>query len=70
MNWTRTYYRSKGWPDDSKEMVESLARTYAAIIAQGHSFDLENTDQASIDLLSRLKAVYQLTEDRVETEDK
>jgi hypothetical protein len=66
MNWTRTYYRSKGWPDDSREMVESLASSYAAIIAQGHSFDLENTDQASIDLLSRLKAVYQLTEDRVE----
>ncbi|MGB5742595.1 MAG: hypothetical protein WBM65_09300, partial [Sedimenticolaceae bacterium] len=66
MNWTRIYYQSQGWPGDSKKFVQSLSRKYNAIIAQGHSFDLENTEQASIELLTELKAVYRKTADEVE----
>lgn len=66
MNWTRIYYESRGWPDDSKGLVNSLSRQYEAIITQGHTFDLKNTDQASIELLANLKAVYQRTADQVQ----
>lgn len=66
LNWTRLYYRSKDWPGNSKQLVASLARAYDAIVTQGHSFDLENTEQVSVDLLSRLKDVYRQTEDRIE----
>ena len=65
LNWTRIYYESRGWPNDSKALVDSLNRQYGAIITQGHTFDLRNTDQASIDLLVSLKAIYRQTADEL-----
>lgn len=70
MNWTRTHYLSRGWPGDSQALVESLGRQFDAIITQGHTFDLENTDQASIELLANLKAIYQETADEVQEQNR
>jgi hypothetical protein len=68
MNWTRVYYQSKGWPADSKALVDSLRRDYDAIISHGHTFDLEKTEQASLELLTKLKAIYKLVAEEVEKE--
>ena len=68
MNWTRIYYQSKGWPNDSKALVDSLAEQFDAIITSGHNFDLENTDKASINLLAQLKDIYRQVEEEVEKE--
>lgn len=69
MNWTRVYYQSKGWPGESRALVDSLADEYDAIITYGHTFDLKNTDKASIDLLSRLKATYRRVKQEVQEEE-
>ena len=42
----------------------------AALQVVPFSFDLENTEQASIELLTELKAVYRKTADEVEADDK
>jgi nitrate/TMAO reductase-like tetraheme cytochrome c subunit len=70
MNWTRTHYQFRGWPDDSKDLVDAMSREYDAIITQGHTFDLENTDQASIELLTKLKDIYHRTADELEERSK
>ena len=66
MNWTRTHFQAMGWPGETRQLVKSLTDKYQAIITRGHTFELEDTEQASIDLLSRLKAVYRQTEEEVQ----
>jgi hypothetical protein len=59
LNWTSVYFREKNWPGNSREEVESLQSIYKEILAAGHSFDLSIPDEASVELLTRLKNIYQ-----------
>jgi hypothetical protein len=59
MGWARLYYDSKGWPGDSKQMIENYTSRYHEILAKGHSFDLLGADQASALLLTDLKQVFE-----------
>jgi len=63
LNWTSVYFREKNWPGDSKAEVKSLQSAYREILAAGHSFDLSIPDESSIELLTRLKRIYQETAD-------
>ncbi len=58
LGWTTVYYESKGWPDDTKQKLASLREEYHDILATGHSFDLQKSDRASVELLAELKIIF------------
>ena len=58
LGWTTVYYESKGWPGDTKQKLTSLREGYHEILATGHSFDLQQSDEASIELLAELKIIF------------
>jgi len=58
LNWTALYFREKNWPGNSKAEVRSLQSTYKQILTAGHRFNLKIPDDASIELLTRLKKIY------------
>jgi hypothetical protein len=62
LNWTNLYYRDKNWPGNSKDEVEALQQAYKNILTSGHSFDLSVPDEASIELLTKLKQIYREVE--------
>jgi hypothetical protein len=58
LSWTRLYYKSKGWPGSSKEAVEGFVSQYHEIVTDLHSFDMDDTEHASVELLTNLKKVF------------
>ena len=58
LNWTAVYFESQRWPGQSKVKVDTLRETYRRIVTDGHSFDLDTADQASVDLLTELLRIY------------
>lgn len=61
LGWTTLYYASQDWPANTREAVTDLNRRFHDIRARGHNFDLDGVDQASIALLTRLKAIFEQT---------
>ena len=59
LGWTATYFESQGWPGDSQRVVDDLTKSYAHILSTGHSFNLKQSDKESIELLARLKIIFQ-----------
>ena len=62
LNWTRLYFRDQNWPGDSRQEVKALEDMYHQILAAGHSFDLSVPDEASVELLTKLKRIYRKVE--------
>jgi len=58
LNWTKLYYKSKDWPENSKTEMDRLNAEYHEIVAGLHSFRLRTTEQSSIKLLTALKRVF------------
>jgi len=58
LGWTTVYYESKGWPGESRQELTALREKYHDILATGHSFDLQRSDRASIELLAELKIIF------------
>ena len=58
LGWSKVYYESKGWPEDTKQKLANLEERYHDILATGHSFDLERSDEASVELLADLKIIF------------
>ncbi len=58
LGWTTVYYETNGWPGQTKQQLTSLRERYHDILATGHSFDLQQADRASIELLAELKSIF------------
>lgn len=58
LSWTQLYYKSKGWPESSKEEVDRLISQYQGIVTDLHSFRMRKTEKTSVDLLAQLKQVF------------
>lgn len=58
LGWTRVYFESQGWPEDSRERVKDLREDYHRVVLLGHGLDMDATSEASLELLGRLKAVF------------
>lgn len=58
LGWTLVYYESKGWPEQTKQELTTLREKYHDILATGHSFDLQRSEQASVELLAELKIIF------------
>jgi len=52
--WKEFYYKSNNWPEGTKSKIDSMRKAYHDILANGHSFNLLQTNDESIDLLTRL----------------
>lgn len=59
MGWASLYYDSRGWPEESKQRLDSYQNQYHDILAKGHSFDLLDSDRTSAVLLSDLKELFE-----------
>lgn len=59
LNWSTLYFRSKGWPNDSKATIDALEAEFHEILSVVHRFDLKKSDRASVELLTKLKLLYQ-----------
>ena len=58
LGWTKIYYESRGWPDDSEERVRNLDKRYRTILNEVHQFDLQKTDDAMIKILDELREIF------------
>jgi len=55
LGWTREYYRSADWPEDSKARVGELEERHERILIGVHQFDLQQTETETIELLGELR---------------
>ena len=58
LGWTTVFYEERNWPGDSRREIDDYWSDYHKILANGHSFDLLQADQESIDLLTRIKIAF------------
>lgn len=58
LGWTRIHFESHGWPDDSEDHVSELDERYKTIIERVHRFDLQHTDDATIEILAELREIF------------
>ncbi|MDH3695480.1 MAG: cytochrome c3 family protein [Gammaproteobacteria bacterium] len=59
LNWSSLYFRSNDWPNDSKTTIDALETEFHDILAVVHRFNLRRSDRASVELLTKLKLLYQ-----------
>ncbi|MEN8133651.1 MAG: cytochrome c3 family protein, partial [Pseudomonadota bacterium] len=59
MGWAALYYDSKGWPGNSRQLLDDYQKQYHDILAKGHSFNLLSSDRDSAVLLSNLKKIFE-----------
>lgn len=67
LGWTHVYFESEGWPGQSREEIETLETLYSNIVSGVHGFDLANSDDDSIALLTQLKVIFQRAWDERES---
>ena len=58
LGWSAVYYKEKNWPGDTQQKLSEFWESYRRILADGHSFNLFRSDEASIELLTRLKVLF------------
>ena len=58
LGWTSLHYAAQQWPGDSRKRVISLEKHYQDIVSRIHRFDLAASEQAAIDLLEELRAIF------------
>jgi hypothetical protein len=58
LSWTELYYKSRGWPSNSKHVVSELNSQYHNIVSNLHSFKMQTSEKESIDLMVRLRQVF------------
>jgi len=58
LGWTRIHYESHGWPGDSKKRVLELDKRYRTIVNRVHQFDLQQTENAAIEILGELREIF------------
>ncbi len=58
LGWTRIHYESHGWPDDSEARIKGLDIRYQSIIDRVHQFDLQQTEDATIEMIGELRGIF------------
>lgn len=58
LGWTEIHYESHGWPGDSRERVHDLNERYQLIVDRVHRFDLQQTSDATIEILGELREIF------------
>ncbi len=58
LGWTRIHYESHDWPEGSRKLVQELESTHGEILNLVHQFDLQKTEGAVIDLLGKLREIF------------
>ena len=58
LGWTRIHYESHDWPEGSRKLVQELESTHGEILNLVHQFDLQQTEGAVIDLLGKLREIF------------
>jgi hypothetical protein len=58
LGWTRIHYESHGWPLGSRERVSELDARYNMIVNKVHQFDLDETEDVTVEILSELREIF------------
>ena len=58
LGWTRIHFESHGWPNGSEDRVAALDRRYEEILSRIHEFHLDESDDASAELLGELREIF------------
>ena len=59
LGWTRIHYESHGWPEGSQQRVHDLDKRYRTILNQVHQFDLQQTEDATTEILVDLRETFE-----------
>jgi len=68
LNWAQLYYKSRNWPNNSKDIVNKLTIQYHNIVSNLHSFKIQTSGQESTELMMQLRQVFDEVSDVEETE--
>jgi len=58
LGWTKIHYESHGWPLDSRDRVRELDERYNTIVNRVHQFDLEETEEVTVEILGELREIF------------
>jgi hypothetical protein len=58
LGWTRLYYEQRDWPDGARAEFAELEAVHDRAVTGIHAFDLDRSEQNSIDVLTHLKALF------------
>lgn len=58
IGWARLHFSSHGWPGNSRENMQLLEERYEHIVDQVHRFNLQQSDEATFELLTELKMIF------------
>lgn len=59
IGWANLHFSSLGWPDNSREDMQLLGERYTDIVDQVHRFDLEKSNEATMELLTDLRRLFE-----------
>lgn len=59
IGWARLHFSSHDWPGDSESEMRSLEDRYADIVDRIHRFDLQESDEEALQLLTELRAIFE-----------
>jgi hypothetical protein len=58
IGWAGLHFESQGWPGTSRHNMQLLEQRYANIVDQVHRFDLQTSDEETLELLNELKKIF------------
>ena len=59
LGWTTLHYESQGWPGNTRCEIDALGSKFDAAVTRVHSFDLDEIDESSTEILTELKLIFQ-----------
>jgi hypothetical protein len=58
LGWSRLHFETLGWPDDTRATVDAFQAAYDSSVDGIHRFDLPRSSEASLELLTELRAFF------------